>query len=75
MRNEYVSFTALIDDNFDILLTEVKQTIGDESKLKELLEQANIESSEYAKKYIAKSGDKSTKNAKKAPKAIAEQNS
>lgn len=72
MRNEYVSFTAFIDDKFDTLLAEVKQTIGDESKLKELLEQANIESSEYAKKHIAKSGDKPAKNAKKAPKATAE---
>jgi CRISPR-associated protein Csc2 len=72
MSKEYVSFAALIDDKFDILLADVKETIGDESKLKELLEQANIESSEYAKKHIAKSGDKPAKSSKKAPKATAE---
>jgi CRISPR-associated protein Csc2 len=69
MAKEYISFTASIGDKFDSLLAEVKQIAGDESKLKELLEQANNESTAYANKHITKSGDKAKKGAKKATSA------
>ena len=71
MAKEYISFTASIGDKFDTLLAEVKQIAGDESKLKELLEQANNESTAYANKHITKSGDKAKKGAKKATSTAA----
>jgi CRISPR-associated protein Csc2 len=71
MKNEYIPFTASIGDKFDTLLAEVKQITGDESKLKELLEQANDESTAYANKHITKSGDKAKKGAKKAASTAA----
>jgi CRISPR-associated protein Csc2 len=66
MAKEYISFTASIGDKFNTLLAEVKQITGDESKLKELLKQANNESTAYANKHITKSGDKAKKGGKKA---------
>jgi CRISPR-associated protein Csc2 len=71
MAKEYIPFTASIGDKFDTLLAEVKQITGDESKLKELLEQANNESTAYANKHITKSGDKAKKGAKKATSTAA----
>ena len=69
MKNEYIPFTASIGDKFDTLLAEVKEITGDELKLKELLQQANNESTAYATKHITKSGDKAKKGAKKATSA------
>lgn len=72
MKQEYIPFTALIGSTFTSLLDEVKKITGDENKLKELLNQANIESSAYAQKYISKSTDKAKKGGKKALAAAAE---
>jgi CRISPR-associated protein Csc2 len=66
MAKEYIPFTASIGDKFETLIAEVKKITGDESKLKQLLEQANNESTAYANKHIAKSGDKTKKGGKKA---------
>jgi len=72
MKQEYIPFTALIGSTFTSLLDEVKKITGDETKLKELLNQANRESSAYAQKYISKSSDKAKKGGKKAAGATAE---
>jgi CRISPR-associated protein Csc2 len=69
---EYIPFTALIGDDFKQLLDDVKQVTGDESKLKALLTQANIESNNYAQKHIFKSTDKAKKGGKKAATAATE---
>jgi CRISPR-associated protein Csc2 len=72
MEKEYIPYTALIAHDFESLLSEVKQVTGDEAKLKELLTQANIESSAYAQKYISKSADKGKKGSKKTVASAAE---
>lgn len=72
MEQEYIPYTALIAHDFESLLSEVKQVTGDEAKLKELLTQANIESSAYAQKYISKSADKGKKGSKKTVASAAE---
>lgn len=68
MTQEFISHTDYIGDRFLPLLNEVKAITSDENKLKELLTQANAESSAYAQKYILKSSEKS-KKAKKASAA------
>jgi CRISPR-associated protein Csc2 len=72
MEKEYIPYTALIDHDFESLLSEVKQVTGDEVKLKELLTQANSESSAYAQKYISKSAEKGKKGSKKTAVTAAE---
>lgn len=72
MEKEYIPYTALIAHDFESLLSEVKQVTGDEAKLKELLTQANIESSAYTQKYISKSADKGKKGSKKTVASAAE---
>lgn len=72
MKQEYIPFTALIGSTFTSLLDEIRKITGDETKLKELLNQANTESSAYAQKYISKSADKAKKGGKKALAAAAE---
>ena len=72
MQEECIPFTSYIGDAFQSLLDEVKQVTGDEAKLKELLTQANAESSTYAQKHISKSAEKSKKNTKKAAAPAAE---
>lgn len=61
MTQEFISHTDYIGDRFLPLLNEVKAITSDENKLKELLTQANAESSAYAQKYILKSSEKSKK--------------
>lgn len=68
MTQEFISHTDYIGDRFLPLLNEVKAITSDENKLKELLTQANAESSAYAQKHILKSSEKS-KKAKKASAA------
>jgi CRISPR-associated protein Csc2 len=72
MRQEYIPFTALIGSTFASLLDEIRKITGDETKLKELLNQANIESSAYAQKHITKSSDKAKKGSKKVAGAAVE---
>jgi CRISPR-associated protein Csc2 len=72
MEKEYIPYTALIAHDFESLLFEVKQVTGNEAKLKELLTQANVESSAYAQKYISKSAEKSKKGSKKTAASAAE---
>jgi CRISPR-associated protein Csc2 len=72
MEKEYIPYTALINNEFESLLSEVKQVTGDEAKLKELLTQANVESSAYAQKYISKSAEKAKKGSKKTAATTAE---
>jgi CRISPR-associated protein Csc2 len=69
MEQECIPYTALLAHDFEVLLSEVKQVTGDEAKLKELLTQANVESSAYAQKYISKSADKGKKGSKKTAAA------
>ena len=69
MKKECIPFTALIGEVFAPLIDEVKQLIGNESKLKELLMQANTESTAYAQKHISKSTEKTKKGGKKASAA------
>lgn len=69
MDREYIPFTAFLGSDFEPLLFDVKQVTGDETKLKELLTQANTESSNYAQKHIFKSADKAKKGSKKATAA------
>ncbi|MBP0027891.1 type I-D CRISPR-associated protein Cas7/Csc2 [Roseofilum sp. Guam] len=52
MSDEYLIHHDYIGDRFVPLLTEVKEIIGNEDKLKELLETANREAKDYASKYI-----------------------
>jgi CRISPR-associated protein Csc2 len=72
MEKEYIPYTALIDDDFKPLLSEVKQVTGDEAKLRELLTQADVESSTYAQKYISKSAEKGKKGSKKTAATASE---
>lgn len=72
MQEEYIPFTLLVGDDFKLLLDEVKQVTGNEVRLKELLVQANVESSTYAQKHILKSAEKGKKGAKKPAGAAAE---
>ncbi|NJR63112.1 MAG: type I-D CRISPR-associated protein Cas7/Csc2 [Cyanobacteria bacterium CRU_2_1] len=72
MQEECIPFTSFTGDDFKPLLDEVKQVTGNEAKLKELLTQANIESSAYAQKHIFKSAEKGKKNPKKSAAAAAE---
>ncbi|WP_026731171.1 type I-D CRISPR-associated protein Cas7/Csc2 [Fischerella sp. PCC 9605] len=64
MTQEFISHTDYIGDGFLPLLNEVKAITSDENKLKELLTQANAESSAYAQKHILKSSEKGKKGKK-----------
>jgi CRISPR-associated protein Csc2 len=66
MTEECIPPTNFIGNDFQPLLAEVKAIISDETQLKELLEQANAESTAYATQYIFKSAEKSKKGSKKA---------
>lgn len=66
MSEECIPHTEILGRDFKPLLKEVTAITSDETKLKELLTQANEESMAYAKKYIAKPAGKSKKNDKKA---------
>lgn len=72
MTQEYVTHTDYIGENFTPLLDEVKLITSNESKLQELLTQANLESSAYAQKYISKNSEaKNSEKGKKGKKAAA----
>ncbi|MGI0494986.1 type I-D CRISPR-associated protein Cas7/Csc2 [Alkalinema pantanalense CENA528] len=72
MKQECIPFTSLIGQAFIPLLDEVKQITGDEAKLKQLLVEANIESTTYAQKHISKSTAEKTKKGGKKASATAE---
>jgi CRISPR-associated protein Csc2 len=69
MKKEYIPFTAFIGEAFTPLIDEVKQITGNETRLKDLLAQANAESMTYAGKHISKSAAATEKAAEKAKKA------
>ena len=52
MQDEYLVHQDYIGDNFTPLLTEVKDIIGNEDKLKEFLSTADAEAKNYASKHI-----------------------
>ncbi|BAZ40136.1 hypothetical protein NIES4101_60970 [Calothrix sp. NIES-4101] len=64
MTQEFISHNDYIGDRFVPLLDEVKLITSNENKLKELLTQANVESSAYAQKYISKNSEKGKKGKK-----------
>jgi CRISPR-associated protein Csc2 len=64
MTQEFIFHTDYIGDRFLPLLDEVKLISSNETKLQELLTQANIESSAYSQKHISKSSEKSKKGKK-----------
>lgn len=69
MSEECIPHTEILGSDFKPLLKEVMAITSNEIKLKELLTQANEESTAYAKKYIAKPAGKSKKDNKKAAAA------
>ncbi|MCC5634801.1 type I-D CRISPR-associated protein Cas7/Csc2 [Nostoc sp. CHAB 5844] len=70
MSQECISHTDFIGTSFTPLLSEIKSITSDETRLQEMLNQANVESSTYAQTWVLKSGKKElkkdTKNNKKA---------
>jgi CRISPR-associated protein Csc2 len=73
ISDECIPHTDFIGDALQSLLTEVKAIISDESKLKEMLTQANVESMAYAQKYIFKpASGKGKKGDKKVAAASVE---
>ncbi len=54
MSNEFIVHTDFIGDTFTPLITEVKNIIGTEEKIKAVLQKADAEAKDYAKKHIAK---------------------
>jgi CRISPR-associated protein Csc2 len=62
MSEEYIPHTDLIGEELSPLVTEIKEITGNEERLKEMLVQANSESSSYAQKYILKPTSKDKKN-------------
>lgn len=68
MSNEFIKHTDLIGDAFEPILKEVQAITSNESRLIELLTQANLESTNYAQKYIFKSSEKSADKGKKGKK-------
>ncbi len=69
MSGEYIPHTDLIGSELSPLLTEIKAITGNEERLKEMLIQANSESSSYAQKYIFKPASKGKKTKTKATSA------
>ena len=73
MSEECIPHTDLIGDSLQSLLSEVKAIISNETRLKAMLTQANLESMAYAQKYIFKpTSEKGKKGVKKATTASAE---
>lgn len=66
MSQEYIPHTDFIGESLASLLAEVKSITSDEERLKEMLNQANTESSAYADKYVLKSSVKGKKSNKAA---------
>ncbi|PSB52453.1 type I-D CRISPR-associated protein Cas7/Csc2 [filamentous cyanobacterium Phorm 6] len=69
MDEECISHRDFLGESFDGLLAEVKSISSDESKLQQMLTQANSESTAYAQKYILKSSEKGKKGKKAAAAA------
>jgi CRISPR-associated protein Csc2 len=72
MSAEFIPHTDFVGDALQTLLSEVKAITSNEVQLKQLLEQANAESTAYAQKYIFKSAEKTRKSGKKATTATAD---
>ncbi|NES98585.1 MAG: type I-D CRISPR-associated protein Cas7/Csc2, partial [Desertifilum sp. SIO1I2] len=73
MAEECIPHTDFIGDSLTSLLTEVKTITSNETQLRELLNQANVESTQYAQKYILKTtSEKSKKGSKKGAATSAE---
>jgi CRISPR-associated protein Csc2 len=72
MTEEYIPHTDFIGTALTPLLTEVKTITADETQLKALLTQANVESTAYASKHIFKSAEKGKKSNKKTTATAAE---
>jgi CRISPR-associated protein Csc2 len=67
MSEECIPHTDLMGDALESLLSEVKAITSDETQLKAMLTQANIESVAYAQKHIFKpTAEKGKKGSKKA---------
>ncbi|KJH69557.1 type I-D CRISPR-associated protein Cas7/Csc2 [Aliterella atlantica] len=66
MSQECICHTDFIGNSFITLLNEVKSITSDETKLKQMLTQANTESVAYADKYVLKSAAKEKRSNKKA---------
>jgi CRISPR-associated protein Csc2 len=64
MSQEFIAHTDYIGDSFSPLLNEVKTITSNETKLQEMLNQANTESLAYAQKHIFKNSEKSKKGKK-----------
>ncbi|NDJ19042.1 type I-D CRISPR-associated protein Cas7/Csc2 [Myxacorys almedinensis] len=54
MAEEFIVHTDLIGSDFQALLAEVKTLTGQESGMRSLLQQADVEAKAYAKKHISK---------------------
>lgn len=72
MTKECIPHTDFVGEALIPLLTEVKAITSNEAQLKALLEQANVESTAYAQKYIFKSTEKGKKGSKKTAAAATE---
>ncbi|MBD2313014.1 type I-D CRISPR-associated protein Cas7/Csc2 [Desertifilum sp. FACHB-1129] len=73
MTEECIPHTDFIGDSLTSLLAEVKAITSNEIQLRELLNQANVESTQYAQKYILKTtSEKSKKGSKKGAATSAE---
>ncbi|AFZ27300.1 CRISPR-associated protein Csc2 [Cylindrospermum stagnale PCC 7417] len=68
MSQECISHTDFVGSSFTQLLSEVKSITSDETRLQELLTQANAESSVYAQTWVLKSGKKDSKKDTKSNK-------
>lgn len=66
MDEECISHRDFLGESFDGLLAEVKSISSDETKLQEMLTQANSESTAYAQKHILKTSEKGKKGKKAA---------
>lgn len=66
MAQECIPHTDIIGESLSSLMAEVKTITSNESQLKALLEQANVESTAYAQKHIFKSTEKAKKGNRKA---------
>ena len=73
MAGECIPHTDLIGESLQSLLSEVKAITSDETQLKAMLTQANVESTDYAQKHIFKpTSEKGKKGGKKAATASVE---
>ncbi len=64
MSEEFITHSDFIGDDFNSLLAEVKSITSTQTKLNELLTQANLESTTYAQQYISKKSEKNNSGKK-----------